>query len=132
MKTIIEDNPEHVGNFASIESMEKQEFVGTDADLATSLFEYHLAWRELETEFLFVYGIDGCERFDRATLAKNIDPLKEWNWVNWEDLRSFTGLTEEQQKELPLPIMVSDLLSYYGFENIFGSSYWEGFKISEE
>jgi hypothetical protein len=38
----------------------------------------------------------------------------------------------EQWNAQPLTSKVSDLLSFYGFENVFGSSYWEGFEIKEE
>jgi hypothetical protein len=41
------------------------------------------------------------------------------------------GSIKEDWDALPLPQKIYDLVSYYGFENIFGSSYWEGFQIEE-
>jgi hypothetical protein len=33
---------------------------------------------------------------------------------------------------MPLPMRIYDLVSYHGTENVFGSSYWEGFAIDLE
>jgi hypothetical protein len=129
MKQKTQDNPQHVDNLNSIKSMEAQGFKGTDADLATSLFEYGLAWRELETEWLFVYGIDYGEteynRFDRCTIAKDTNPLEEWEWVNWDQFTHWFGDGHSFED------LVASLVIHHGFEDIFGSSYWEGFSIKE-
>src|SRR5262245_9033085 len=78
-------NPEHVANLASISLLEAQGFEGSDCDLATSLFEYGMAWRDLDNgELLVIYRhprLDG--RFDRCAMLSGIDCKREWNWVKW-------------------------------------------------
>jgi hypothetical protein len=121
----------HTDNLDSIEKLEKAGFEGADACLMISLFEYSLAWKKEEKETLFIYGIKtgkngDCIRFDRCSLNSDTVPESEWNWADWEEVSSFMGAPV---LDLPLPEIVSALLSYYGFENVFGSSYWEGFEI---
>ncbi len=128
-------SPLHVENLASVESMAADGWRGSDASLDESLFEYGLAWREIvnetgEAEFAFVYKI-GKSRFDRCSFKKNLDPEKEWNWVEWDSLANCCGSSKEDllAPEFGLANLVSTLVSYYGFEEIFGTSYWEGFKV---
>lgn len=124
-------NPHHVENLNALGRLEAQGFVGLDASLEESLFEYGLAWRDIGDEWLFVYAHPSIEnRFDRCALPKNTDPAKEWDWVQWGEIYSFTGMSETDWKALPLPEQVSDLISYHGVENVFGSSYWEGFEVA--
>jgi hypothetical protein len=128
------DNPCHVANLSSISLLKAQGFKGPDASLAESLFELGFAWRELPTgQLLCIYQIRGSSeqsRFDRAELELNLDVQREWNWVNWPSLLSYVGMEESEWLALPLPVKISDLFSYYGSEEIFGTSYWEGFSIS--
>lgn len=125
------DNPQHVENLASIALLEAQGFDGPDVSLEISLFEYGIAWRILEKETLFIYAINGtCSAFDRCTIDNDIDPYKEWNWVeDWNVFYDPCELTKEEWDAYPLEQKVYDLLCHYGYENVFGSSYWEGFKI---
>lgn len=110
---------------------------GIDADIEISLKEYGLAWIEGDTEILFYYGINGnCEneynefeytQFDFCSLDKNLDIKKEYDWIdNWDDISRFIGIDFDEWIEYPLTSQIADLLQYYGYENIFGSSYWEG------
>ncbi len=107
---------------------------GVDACIETSLFEYGIAWIESDKDILFYYGIDMNETeynlFDFCAIDKDIDVLKEYDWVEFEDIYDFTGMNEEQWLEMPLTMQIRDLLSYYGYENIFGSSYWTGLKYN--
>ena len=126
--------PEHVERLNTIEKLEQEGFEGPDACLMISLFEYGLAWRETDEGILFIYGIKhgmsgDYTRFDRCTLAKDTDPKEEWSWANWDDLCNFTGDGTAYPEDYPLTQVVSDLLNYYGYENVFGASYWEGFAI---
>jgi len=41
------------------------------------------------------------------------------------------GMDESEWMELPLPYQVSDLIGYFGAENIFGGTYWEGMTYPE-
>ena len=111
---------------------------GGDADIETSLVEYGLAWIIGEGETLFYYGI-GLEdtgeplynKFDFCTINNDIDVVQEYDWANFADILSFVGMDMDNWLTMPLTQKISDLLSYYGYENIFGSSYWEGLKYSE-
>lgn len=109
-----------------ISDYEKEGFEGLDCNLETSLFEYGLMWKEDKDEIRFVYGIKnsekGFELFDHSTISKNINPRTEWNWVDWDAIEKFTNTKLEDYGLLVH--LVSDLLAYYGYEEIFGSCYW--------
>lgn len=135
--------PAHVNRLDSIKKLKREGFEGTDASLAESLFEYGMVWRKLteaermeldktatpnQAEWLFIYRTGG-KRFDRTSIAE-CDPFKEWNWVKWESFFAYLGTTKEEWLEMPFPFQVENLVSYHGYEEIFGSSYWEGFAIA--
>jgi hypothetical protein len=117
-------------------------YTGTDASLETSLFEYGLIWIKgtegHEKDFHFVYGVglhetdNGTEynTFDWADVPIDTDPEEEWNFVDWAAVCSFVGMEKTDFLSQPLPMIVYDLISYYGHENVFGSSYYP-FEISE-
>lgn len=130
------DNPQHVENLASIALLEAQGFEGPDASLEISLFEYGIAWRVLEKETLFIYAIKYKDngdaiRFDRCTIANDTDPYKEWNWIkDWDDqVFGYTGVSKEDFDAFTIAGKVHELFLVFSHENVFGSSYWEGFKI---
>ena len=122
----------------TIPKLKKLGYTGTDADLATSLFEYGLAWKEEGDQIKFIYAIGGdydkieYTKFDRIAFDKDLDARKEFDWANFDEVESFTGMTSTDWDALPLPFKIKDLIGYYGFENVCGSSYWEGFAIEEE
>jgi len=107
---------------------------GNDVDIETSLKEYGLAWIETDTEFLFYYGIGYSDdeqeynKFDFCSFEKNLDIKDEFNWVEWEGIKDYTGM---DIMDCSFPQQISDLLSYYGYENVFGSCYWEGLNYSD-
>ncbi len=119
--------------------MKRQEYdhsklKGVDVDLEISLKEYGLAWIETDIECLFYYGIEAdtndCggtdyTRFDFCTFNKDLDVREEFDWVDWGVFYS-TGIPEKEFNELPLTSKIGDLFYFYGYENMFGSSYWEG------
>lgn len=123
----------------TIPKLEQLGYIGTDADLATSLFEYGLAWKEDGKQIEFIYAIGGDydkveynnPAFDSITFDADLDVRKEFDWADFEEVESFTGLTSVQFDALPLPQKINDLIGYYGFENVCGSSYCEGFQIEE-
>jgi hypothetical protein len=106
---------------------------GVDADIETSLKEYGFAWIETEKEYLFYYGIkmeevDGeidFTRFDFCSIEKDIDLKKEYNWVEWESIFEYTGLSGKEFFEQSLPFALYDLKNYWGYENVFGESDFE-------
>ena len=112
----------------------KNQIEGIDVNLETSLKEYGLAWKENENgEFTFIYGIgyngEEYDRFSTCDLSES-----DIDWISEEDMRgvlSFVGMSESEWKEAYWPMKVSDLVSYFGTENIFGSNYWEGLTYDE-
>ena len=111
---------------------------GVDADIETSLKEYGFAWIKTEKEILFYYGIvtDDIEytAFDFCTFDLDLDIAAEFDWIkkeDWKSLLSFTGSTQSGFNATPLALKIRDLYSYFGYENIFGSSYWEGLTYDE-
>lgn len=116
---------------------EKQGFKGIDAGLNISLFDYGLIWGKdkqcKEDEYIFIYKHPIIEnRFDYGYMTKK-DFVNDF-WFedeNIQKIETFTGLTKAELME-SFPASVYDILNYYGPENVFGSSYDEGFKIIED
>lgn len=135
------DNPQHVDNLATIDLLEAQGFEGVDASLAISLLEYDFAWRKLTPpidgdDYLFIYRLRdrGTNVFDRCTMKSSVSLEREYNWISksdWTSLFRSHGVGKHSWHLRPFPVRMSDLLRRHGYENIFGSSYWEGFKIRE-
>jgi len=103
---------------------------GVDADVETSLKEYGLAWIETRTDILFYYGVNHDDEnyinFDFCSFDKDVDVIKEFDWVDFDAVCNFLGSTLEEFKTLDITFQITALVNYYGFENIFGSTYWEG------
>lgn len=107
---------------------------GSDACLEISLLEYGLIWRLAEGEFYFIFtapnwtGDESKVWTDWGSYPENTDPEKEWDWaLAGEKLESFLsslGMTLEEWREIPFPWQVGHLVSHWGTEEIFGSSYW--------
>jgi hypothetical protein len=108
---------------------------GPDASLEISLKEYGFAWKIGETETRFYYGIkhDDSEYvgFDWADLENNLDMRKEYDWANFKALSEFTGIPQKDWEKMPLIGKIQDLNSYYGYENIFGSTCGEPMTYEE-
>jgi hypothetical protein len=110
---------------------------GTDIDIDTSLFDYGFAWIESDcgTEFRFYYGINssdgiGFDRFDWGTCFANIDVYDEFSWIDaedWQSIYSYVGLDKQSFDNDSLPWKIYNIMGYYGYENVFGSTYHEGF-----
>lgn len=113
-------------------------FEGSDINIHTSLFEYGLIWREIKTgeykgEYLFIYPIEFQENeygellpisFDSSSLS--VENIKaDFDWCDFSDVESFTGSSLENTAR-----SISDLVTYYGTQEIFGASYGQGFKIT--
>lgn len=108
---------------------------GIDLSIEVSLKEYGFAWIETDTEYLFYCGIHQTEidgnidydRFDFFTVDKNTDIKKEYDWVDWDDIFSFSDIQDwEDWMDLPLPQQLFTLSQYYGVFTVFGEPYWEG------
>lgn len=108
-------------------------YTGIDASLEVSLYEYGLIWIKgaegHEEDFHFIYGVNGNEkgeynRFDWADVPIDVNPESEWDFVKWEKVSKFVGMSKDEFLKQSIPYIVFDLIAYYGSENIFGSSYY--------
>ena len=130
----------------TIKECENQGYTGIDASLDISLFEYGIAWHindecTQENEYHFIYGVQVYENaemssidyctFDHGYLT--LDDFKDM-LDSWANNDGFYSCHDTSKNELinRFPYSVYDLMSYYGFENVFGSCYWKGFKILED
>jgi hypothetical protein len=112
------------------------ELTGIDVDIEISLKEYGIAWIETETDILFYYGINtgvnDCGNidyitFDFCSIDKDIDIKSEYDWADFDAVLSFNDMFLDE----PLTMQLYTLLQYYGPENIFGSTYYEGLTYNE-
>ncbi len=133
--------PAHVNRLNTISKLKKEGYNGPDASLDISLFEYGIAWKTIDEQILFIYqiqagdGRDKVAKFERVFFNATLNVYHEFNWIKSEDWNTFYnsfGTSKELWDELPLPMKIYDLFNQFGYENIFGSSYWEGFEIKED
>lgn len=100
---------------------------GPDVSIEISLKEYGIAWEIRETETRFYYGVKKHNGeyigFDWAVLENAVDVYLEFDWADLLEVANFTGMVLKEWEKLPLLCKIQDLISYYGTENIFGSSY---------
>ncbi len=116
-----------------------KKLTGVDVDIETSLKEYGIAWeeREEENEIRFYYSVkvedvDGQAdhtRFDWSDVSKDVDVKKEYDWAEFEKVASLIGVADFFKEDLLTQIQ--SLLSYYGYQNLFGESYSEGLTYEE-
>lgn len=104
---------------------------GIDVCIETSLKEYGFAWMERENDFLFYYGIAIDSKgeytsFDYCYISKDCNVEKEFDWVNWKDFLHCLSTFSINWLAFSLPRKIYDLIGYYGYENVFGTSYNEG------
>lgn len=109
-------------------------YEGLDVDLEISLFEYGLIWTIRENDYHFIYGIDlddtGYIKFSWGDIPINCDVQKEYDWAEFHEICDYVGMSLDDWLALSLPLKINDLLSYYGYENVFGTDYWGGFEIA--
>lgn len=105
---------------------------GTDANNEISLFEYGILVREDEKDsFTVVYSI-GNDKFDTATITNTeCNYLTKESWFDMDSFLSFVGCTSDEWYNSPIANKLSDMLQYYGYENIFGGSWYGGMNEDE-
>ena len=115
----------------TIEKYKKEGYEGCDASLEISLFEYGIIWKrdvDGDNDWLFIYNInEEEERYDCGW----IDKIDELDNLDFNEVARFCGMTKEEWLKTELPRQVYDMFIYYGYENVFGSTYHGGFKIKE-
>jgi len=109
-------------------------YQGCDASLEESLFCYGLIWKQIGKDYKFIYGVGNngngdYNRFDYGFMPMDTNIKDEYNWADFDAVLSFVGMTESEWLAMPLPQQILDLSSYYGYDNVFGSSYYS-FEIS--
>ena len=131
------ENPFHIDNLRAIPLLEAQGFVGVDASLAISLFEYDCIWREIPQElrdhpdedYLFVFSVlrennSSVNQFARVGMSA-CDFESDTSWIDdesWDSFLSTYDTSKEEWMQLPYPTRISDLSRYFGYMNIFGST----------
>ena len=115
----------------SINHLETRHYYGVDASLETSLFEYGLAIQEEKNHYNIIYGVSiddngNYNKFDSYNeyTDKDFNDLITESWFDLKAVLNFVGMTKEDWIKLPLVSKIDDCLSYYGYENCFGSSYY--------
>jgi hypothetical protein len=118
--------------------MKKSEWIGIDASLDISLFEYGLLTCKNSQctkpdEWFCLVGVDkddeGYNKFDYGYIQES-DFAGE-SWIEWDEVLSFVGMTFEEWQELSFVMKLSDLISYYGTEN-FGFGIYNSFEIKPD
>lgn len=127
----------------SIQDLEKNEFQGPDKSLGISLYEYGLAWKiqinekTKKEEYKFLYRTrvdeDNISYYDFAYFNHlNAEEFKsEFNWCNFSEIADVCGLSEKEFHDSPFEQKILNLLSYYGCEDVFGSTCWEGYQLCD-
>jgi hypothetical protein len=75
-------------------------------------------------------GIDKNGNYNKFTYSSiNWNDILLSNWIDWSDVYSFAGTSEENYKTFSIHAL-SDLISMYGMDEIFGPCYEEGFVVN--
>lgn len=130
------EGPAHVNRLNSITKLKAEGFEGPDVSLCESIFEYGIAWKVIAgedgPEVLFIHRASHGKAFDRTTFAADTNVMKEFDWIKPEDWKSLCEpMGTVAWLALPLWVKINDLVNHYGSEEIFGTTYWEGFQITD-
>lgn len=121
-------------NLNSISKLEANGWEGWDVDMTISLYEYGIIWKTIDEpdedgeDTFFLYEI-GSRRWDRCGMSSSTDLAKEYNWADFNSVADMHGITLNEYNKLPFVERIVMLHKAYGYENIFGGSYWQGFTI---
>nr|DAI00610.1 MAG TPA: hypothetical protein [Caudoviricetes sp.] len=108
---------------------------GTDANKITSLFEYGLLMRWIPKQKCWqcVYR-SGLNTYSYGTVCDNtLEELftKDWAAKHLESFLKFVGHSWKEWQELSIYSRVSDFLTYFGSEELFGMDYSGGDNTKE-
>jgi hypothetical protein len=114
----------------TLSELKKQGFEGCDISLEISLFEYGLVCKKHpdgDIQCWYGLGADNSynyNKFDSGHITeKEIKNTLNESWFDKKSFLSFVGCTEEEWLVRWCGNKISDLIEYYGYENIFGSCY---------
>lgn len=108
---------------------------GTDANKITSLFEYALLMRWIPKQKCWqcVYR-SGLNTYSYGSIQDNtLEELfmKDWAAKHLESFLKFVGHSWKEWQELSIYSRVSDFLTYFGSEELFGTDYSGGNNTKE-
>jgi len=115
-----------------ISEFETGDWEGLDASMSNSIKEYGIAWQREEGGFVFIIGIhvDDNDDYDRFTFShmseKDWESMTKEEWFDMKRVESFAG------GQISYPLGMHAAISFWGYENIVGSVYDEGFEIDFE
>ena len=132
---------ENIINLNTLDKLKALGFCGHDRCLSVSL-DSGLIWRQEGEKILFIYNIrHNCDSnwFDRRSFSTTTNVKDEWNWVfdsfnrrsDIADWMAGMEKTYDDFFDMPFAEQVAALFDLYGYEQVFGSSYWEGFEIGD-
>ena len=103
-------------------------YSGIDCSNEISLFEYGLLCNITNLDDIHCYygtGSNDAGIYDTFSCGSisAIEVRQLLNELNKADLLSFVGMSESDWLEMYVINQISDLLNYFGYQNIFGCSY---------
>ena len=105
-----------------------ENLTGIDYSIMLSLYKYGFVWIEGKKQTKVFYGIgtNDCNYslFNTYTFDNDTNVQEEFDPFNMYVVAEKTGITLEEWLKLPLMSKVYDLVSYYGYEMIFGYNYF--------
>lgn len=112
---------------------------GTDANKATSLFEYGLLirWKPEQQSWQCIYRCACPPEIVRYSYGwideKTLNEIftKDWGIKYLKSFMSFCGSYWEDWKELSMCQRLSDFIGYFGSGEIFGTDYSGGYETKE-
>lgn len=113
--------------FVTIKDLEELGFTGPVTDVGMSVLDCRMAWAEEENDWFFIFPATHGKGWDWGRVSKDTDPVKEWGWVDWDGVNSYRRCKLDDST--PLPEVVFELADFYGPENVFGTTYHDGFII---
>lgn len=113
----------------------KQGYFGTDIDLETSLGEYGFVMKKSDyhdypDEYWVIYKMAHPNSYGSGYIRESeLDALIQGKeWLDEEEIISMLdtfGITsKEEWFELPVEHKLSDIMGYWGYENIMGTDYY--------
>jgi len=112
--------------------MKTTQWIGIDVDHEVSLYEDGLLvcknWQCTEPdEWFCLVCVDRSNDLVVYGYIRQSELLNE-DWINWETIYDYTGMTGEDWRSMDFVNQLSDLISYYGPEN-FGFNCYNAFTI---
>lgn len=119
--------------------IKERTFHGTDANKATSLFEYGLLmrWSPKRQSWQCIYWSEctsGTTRYSYGWIdEKTLDEIftKSWGVKHLKSFLNFIGSSWEEWKELSMCQRVGDFISYFGSSELFDTHCSVGYDIKK-